>query len=123
MPVLVAAILDAGFIVLFAVLGRNTHEHGLDLTGVFVTAAPFLAAAAIGWLVLRGWRRPFAIWPAGVGIWLITVVGGLALRWLFGGGVAPTFQLVTLGFLGLVLLGHRLVGTLVSGRAAPAGKK
>lgn len=121
MPAILAATLDAGFILLFSALGRNTHAQGLDVSGILATAGPFLAAAAIGWLVTRAWRTPFGIWPAGVVIWLLTVVGGLALRWAAGDGVALAFQLVSLGFLGLVLLGHRLIGTLVSRRTARMG--
>ncbi|WP_035780882.1 DUF3054 domain-containing protein [Arthrobacter sp. H14] len=121
MPVVLAAALDAAVILLFAILGRNTHEHAVAILGVLGTAGPFLLAAAIGWSVARAWRRPFGLWPAGVAIWLVTVVGGLALRGLAGGGLAFAFQLVTLCFLGLTILGHRLVGTLALRRTARAG--
>lgn len=121
MPVVLAAALDAAVILLFAILGRNTHEHAVAILGVLGTAGPFLLAAAIGWSVARAWRRPFELWPAGVVIWLVTVVGGLALRGLAGGGLALAFQLVTLCFLGLTILGHRLIGTLVLRRTARAG--
>lgn len=121
MPVVVAAALDAAVILLFAILGRDTHEHVLAISEILATAGPFLLAAAIGWLAARAWRRPFALWPSGVVVWLVTVVGGLAIRGLAGGGLAIAFQLVTLCFLGLMLLGHRLVGTLVSRRTARAG--
>ena len=40
------------------------------ITGVLATAWPFLAGAAASWLVLRVWRAPLAVWPAGVVVWL-----------------------------------------------------
>lgn len=118
MSAIIAALLDVLFILLFASIGRDTHEHGVSIVGVLSTAWPFLAAAAAGWLVSRAWRYPFAVWPSGVVVWLVTVVGGLALRGLAGEGLAFAFQLVATGFLGLVLLGHRLIGTLVMKRNA-----
>ncbi|HET7415967.1 MAG TPA: DUF3054 domain-containing protein [Arthrobacter sp.] len=116
MPAIIAAILDVLFLLLFASIGRDTHDEGVSIAGVFSTAWPFLAAASVGWLISRAWRRPFAVWPTGVLVWMVTVIGGLALRGLAGGGLAFAFQLVTAGFLGLVLLGHRLIGTLVTKR-------
>ncbi|GAB3246036.1 DUF3054 domain-containing protein [Arthrobacter pigmenti] len=114
MPAIIAAILDALFILLFASIGRDTHEHGISAAGVLSTAWPFLVAVIAGWLLSRAWRPPFEVWPTGVIVWAVTVIGGLALRGLAGGGLALAFQLVTAGFLGLVLLGHRLIGTLVT---------
>jgi hypothetical protein len=104
-----ALILDLAVVVLFAALGRDTHERGLDAVGVLATAWPFLAAAGAGWLVMRAWRRPWALWPTGVVVWLLTVVGGLALRGLTGGGLAFSFQVVTFAVLGVFILGHRLI--------------
>lgn len=106
---LLAAVLDGVSIVLFAALGRETHAAGVNLGDVLSVAWPFLLAAAIAWLLTRAWRTPDTIWPTGVVIWLVTTAGGLALRGLSGGGLAPTFQLVALSFLALTLLGHRLV--------------
>ncbi|NKX54001.1 DUF3054 domain-containing protein [Arthrobacter mobilis] len=105
---------DLAAVVLFAALGRETHEHGLDPAGVLLTAAPFLAGAGLGWLVARAWRRPMAVWPTGVAIWLGAVVAGLLLRGAFGGGLAPAFQIVTLVTLGVLLVGWRLAAALVT---------
>ncbi|WP_035768208.1 DUF3054 domain-containing protein [Arthrobacter castelli] len=116
MPVIVAAVADVIVILLFASIGRDTHEHGVSVAGVLATAWPFLTAAAAGWLLSRAWRSPLTIWPTGVVVWVVAVAGGLVLRGLTGGGLAFAFQLVTAGFLGVVLLGHRLIGTLVSKR-------
>lgn len=104
--------LDLAAVVLFAAAGRNTHEHGLAVVGVLLTAAPFLIGALIGWAVVRGWRRPIALWPTGVAVWLAAVVLGLALRGLAGGGLAVSFQVVTFLVLGALLLGWRALATL-----------
>jgi hypothetical protein len=58
---------------------------------------------------VRAWRRPFGLVPAGVGAWLGTVALGMVLRVVAGQGTAVAFVLVALGFLGLFLLGWRLV--------------
>lgn len=96
--------LDVVLIILFAALGRDTHEHGLDPAGILVTASPFLAACLAGWVLLARWKSPASLWPAGVALWLITVVAGLGVRALFGGGVALSFAIVTLCVLGAFLL-------------------
>lgn len=105
-------LVDLLLILLFAALGRDTHQHGLSPTGIFVTASPFLIACVAGWSVSRSWDTPHALWPAGVLVWLVTVIGGLALRGFFGGGLAASFQIVTLVVLGAFLLGHRAVLTV-----------
>ncbi|TDK27937.1 DUF3054 domain-containing protein [Arthrobacter crusticola] len=108
---------DVAAIILFAVSGRSTHEHGLSAAGIAATAAPFVVACVAGWLGLRAWRTPRRLWPTGVGIWITTAAGGLLLRFLTGGGVALSFQVVTLVVLGsLLLLPRLLVSAAVRGR-------
>jgi Protein of unknown function (DUF3054) len=115
------ALLDVASIVLFAALGRASHAEGVTATGVASVAWPFLAAAALGWLLAR--RRPG--WPAsvrvGVVVWPVTVVLGLALRVATGGGFAVSFGLVTLVVLGVLLLGWRAVGAVVARTGTGAG--
>ncbi|WMY77449.1 DUF3054 domain-containing protein [Citricoccus sp. I39-566] len=101
--------LDVLLIILFAALGRRTHESGMDLGGILLTALPFLAAWAVATALTRPGRTWARIWPAGVVVWLVTVVGGLLLRVALGDTAAPSFQLVTAGVLGLFLLGRRAV--------------
>jgi hypothetical protein len=105
--------LDAVLIVLFAAQGRKTHESGMDLGGLLFTALPFLLAWAIATAVTRPHRTWAQIWPAGVVVWLVTVVGGLALRVAFGGTAALAFQAVTAGALAVLLLGRRAVTALI----------
>jgi hypothetical protein len=102
---------DALLIIVFAALGRRTHESGMDPAGILWTALPFLIAWAAATLAThRGWAL---LWPSGVVVWLVTVIGGLLLRVLFGDTAAFSFQLVTAGVLGVFLLGRRLVTTLL----------
>ena len=99
----------------FVVIGRASHAKGESLAGIASTAWPFLAGLACGWLAARGWRRPAALAPAGVGAWLGTVAVGMVLRVVSGQGTAVAFVLVALAFLGLFLLGWRLACGLLAG--------
>ncbi|MET4094236.1 DUF3054 domain-containing protein [Arthrobacter sp. UYCu712] len=105
----IAAAADAALILLFAAIGRDAHQRGEIITGVLATAWPFLAGAAAGWLALRAWRAPLALWPAGVGVWLGTVAVGMLLRAFTGQTVVLPFVIVALLALGVFLLGYRLL--------------
>ena len=107
-----AAVLDVGCVLVFVIIGRASHTKGESLAGIASTAWPFLAGLAGGWLAARAWRQPVRLWPAGVGAWLGTVVLGMLLRVVSGQGTAPAFVGVALAFLGLFLLGWRLLGRL-----------
>ena len=98
---------------LFVVIGRANHDKGETLAGIASTAWPFLAGLALGWFAARAWRRPRAIVPAGLGAWIGTVAFGNLLRVWGGQGTAFAFILVALAFLGLFLLGWRLVARLL----------
>jgi peptidoglycan/LPS O-acetylase OafA/YrhL len=110
-----AAVLDAGFVIAFAAIGRASHDENV-LTGLALTAWPFLASLALAWIVLRAWRRPLAPLRTGTGVWLITVAGGMLLRALTGQGVALAFIIVATIVLMLLLVGWRGLATLVRRR-------
>jgi hypothetical protein len=116
----VAVLIDGGCVLLFVIIGRASHAKGESVAGIASTAWPFLAGLAAGWLAARAWRRPFGLVPAGVGAWLGTVAGGMVLRVAAGQGTAVAFVLVALAFLGLFLLGWRLVFGAVRLRRPPA---
>lgn len=101
-----AALADVILILVFAAIGRDAHQRGDVIIGVFLTAWPFLAGAALAWLAARAWRRPLSI-PAGVAIWLGAVGGGMILRALTGQTVVLAFVIVALLSLGLFLVGYR----------------
>ena len=71
-----------------------------------------------GWAASRAWRRPLAIRPAGIVIWLCTVTLGMVLRVVSGQGTAAAFIVVALAFLGLFLLGWRLLARFVTRQRA-----
>ena len=104
-----AAVLDVAAVLVFVVIGRANHGHGEDVAGVTSTAWPFLAGLAVGWLAALAWRQPAGLWPSGVAAGLGTVAVGMVLRVLAGQGTALSFIVVALVFLGLFLLGWRLL--------------
>jgi Protein of unknown function (DUF3054) len=104
-----AVVLDIASVLIFVIIGRASHTKGESLAGIASTSWPFLAALGIGWLAARGWRRPLAIRPEGLVIWLCTVALGMILRVVSGQGTAPAFIVVALAFLALCLLGWRLL--------------
>ncbi len=116
-----AVLLDCSCVLLFVIIGRASHTKGESLAGIASTAWPFLAGLAGGWLAARAWRRPSGLWPAGVGAWLGTAGLGMVFRVVSGQGTAAAFIGVALAFLGMFLLGWRLLarlgGRLGSGRA------
>jgi Protein of unknown function (DUF3054) len=111
-----AVLLDCCCVLLFVIIGRASHAKGESLAGIASTAWPFLAGLGCGWLATRAWRRPFGLAPAGVGAWVGAVAVGMALRVASGQGTAFAFILVALAFLGLFLLGWRLVARLAPPR-------
>ncbi|WP_120520159.1 DUF3054 domain-containing protein [Arthrobacter celericrescens] len=108
-----AAVIDAALILLFAAIGRDTHQRGETVLGVLDTAWPFLAGATAGWLIARAWRAPLGVWPAGVVIWISAVAGGMLLRLASGHTAAVAFIVVALITLAVFLLGYRLLWALV----------
>ena len=99
--------MDVISVLVFCAVGRRSHAEGLTLTGVASTAWPFLSGTVIGWLASRGWRRPTAVVPTGVVVWLCTVVVGMLLRKASSAGVAASFVVVASSVTALLLLGWR----------------
>lgn len=118
--VIYALVTDVVLVLVFALSGRRSHAETLSVAGVMETAWPFLAALAAGWLICRTWQRPVQILPRGVFLWLITLILGMALRLASGSTAAIPFVVVATLVLALVLLGHRIIATLVLRRRAKA---
>ncbi|HYS33855.1 MAG TPA: DUF3054 domain-containing protein [Streptosporangiaceae bacterium] len=116
-----ALALDPCLVLAFVLIGRASHHAGGGLAGLASTAWPFLAGTAVGEVLTRSWRRPTALIPVGVGVWLSTVGIGMALRVAAGQGTAAAFFAVALAFLGLFLLGWRVLAAVLRRAAAPAG--
>lgn len=109
-------VIDLLLVIVFAALGRRSHAEGLDLAGIFGTAAPFLIALLVFSCITVLWREPSRIWPHGVVTWIGTVALGLILRVLFGATAAVPFIIVATLVLGVFLLGRRLVSGLLARR-------
>jgi FtsH-binding integral membrane protein len=103
---------DVVCVLVFCAVGRRSHDEGLNIGGVATTAWPFLAGTVAGWLVSRGWRRPTAVAPTGVIVWLCTVVVGMVLRRATSAGVAASFVVVAASVTAVLLLGWRAVASL-----------
>jgi hypothetical protein len=102
-----AVLLDVCCVLAFVVIGRASHGEAASIAGLARTLWPFLAGLAAGLTATRAWRRPAAIVPTGVGVWLGTVVIGMLLRVVSGQGTTFAFTLVALAFLGALMLGWR----------------
>jgi peptidoglycan/LPS O-acetylase OafA/YrhL len=104
---LVALLADIVCVIVFCTIGRRSHAEGLTVTGIAQTAWPFLAGAAVGWLLIGGWRRPFTVIPTGVTVWVCTVVVGMLLRKATSAGVSTSFVVVASVVTAVLLLGWR----------------
>jgi hypothetical protein len=104
-----AAVLDCCCVLAFVLIGRAAHARGESLAGIASTAWPFLAGLGGGWLAARAWRRPLVLVPSGLGAWLGAAGLGMVFRVVAGQGTAVAFVFVALAFLGLFLLGWRVV--------------
>ncbi|MEB3984060.1 DUF3054 domain-containing protein [Mycobacterium sp. 663a-19] len=109
---------DVVCVLVFCAAGRRSHGEGLDVTGLATTAWPFLTGTAVGWLASRAWRRPTAVAPTGVVVWLCTVAVGMALRKASSAGVAASFVLVAASVTAALLLGWRGAVALTARRGA-----
>jgi len=112
MQILPAIAVDVICILVFAIVGRSSHQETTDLLGVAHTAWPFLAGCLMGTLVGRTWRQPFSL-KSGVAVWLGTVAGGMVLRVLTGASVQLSFIIVASCVLAIFLIGWRAVFRLI----------
>ncbi|MCR2799754.1 DUF3054 domain-containing protein [Microbacterium sp. zg-Y818] len=108
--------LDIVLVALFAAIGRASHDSAPFGLGLVTTAWPFLAALVVGWVVTLAWRRPAAPVRTGLGVWAVTVAGGMVLRAVTGQGTALPFIIVATLTLLLLLVGWRVVATLMQAR-------
>jgi peptidoglycan/LPS O-acetylase OafA/YrhL len=113
-------LVDVVAVLVFCSVGRRSHAEGLTIGGVATTAWPFLAGTVVGWLLSRGWRRPTAVAPTGVIVWLCTVVVGMLLRKAGSAGVAASFVVVAASVTAVLLLGWRAAIGLAQRRRSDA---
>lgn len=113
-----ALLLDVVLVLVFAGIGRASHDEAGPVLGAVLTAWPFLVGTAVGWLVVRVRRRG---WPVDVGpgvtVWFATVLVGMLLRRAVGLGTAASFVVVASVVLAAFLLGWRALGAYAVRRA------
>jgi hypothetical protein len=109
---------DLVIVLVFVIIGRVTHDHGVYLRGVLSTAWPFVTGLAIGWLAIRATGRSGTRPRDGGILCLYTVVVGMTLRVVAGQGTAFAFILVALGFLGALMIGWRVLVSAMRRRLA-----
>lgn len=110
---LLAPLLDLLAVVVFALVGRRSHAHGITLTGVLETAAPFLCGTAAGYLVASMTVGTPRSWQFGAIVVAATVVVGMLFRRLAAAGTAPSFIVVATVFLAVTMLGWRVIARFV----------
>jgi len=110
--IVLALILDIVLVVAFAATGRASHDSDI-WSGLWQTSWPFLAGLGVGWLVTLAWRAPSAPVRTGLGVWAVTVAGGMLLRAASGQGTALPFIIVASVTLLVALVGWRLIAALV----------
>ena len=113
-----AVVLDCCCVLVFVVIGRASHTKGESLAGHRLDGVAVPGRA--GGRLARGAGLAAAV-PAVAGRggrWLGTVALGMVLRVVAGQGTAVAFIVVALVFLGLFLLGWRLLARLQARLAA-----
>jgi hypothetical protein len=114
-----ALLLDVVLVLVFAGIGRASHDEAGPVVGAVLTAWPFLVGTALGWLVVRvrrhGW--PVDVAP-GVTVWFATVLVGMLLRRSIGLGTAASFVVVASVVLAAFLVGWRALGAYAARRAS-----
>lgn len=88
-------IVDVAIIILFAVIGRDSHGFGSDTTETIRIATPFLMAYAVTVLASKAWHTPLRL-STGLVLAASTFgIGMLLRRFVFDDGTAVAFVLVT----------------------------
>ena len=111
--IVLAVVLDVILLLAFVLIGRGSHGENV-VGGALVTFWPFAVGLVVGWLACLAWRRPIAMWPTGVVVWVSTLVIGMILRVVSGQGIAVSFVIVAAIVLAVFLIGWRAVALLVT---------
>ncbi len=104
-----AVVADAVVVLVFAVIGRVSHDKGLTLGGLAHTAWPFLVGTAAGLALAHFAHDDPRSTRAGIRVWLLTLAIGMVLRRLTDAGTAASFVVVATIVLGVLFLGWRFV--------------
>jgi Protein of unknown function (DUF3054) len=108
--VLAAALADLALLVVFAAVGRRSHDGDASpVVDTLTIAAPFLIGYVVSATVLRLDRDPVGV-RRGAMVWALGLALGFLLRGtLFDRGLAPAFLVVAVLVTGALLVGWRTV--------------
>ena len=110
--------LDLVLIIVFAVIGRRSHDAGAAVSGTLTVAAPFLIGYAVAAAVGRLDRAPLDV-RRGALIAVAGVALGLVLRGtLFDRGLAPAFVVVAFVTITALLVAWRLAAARITSPGA-----
>ena len=104
---LLALLADLAVVLVFAIIGRASHDEGVTAGGVVHTAAPFALGALLAALVTLLARRDPMTVRSGLSSWVWTLVIGMVVRHSLGDGTAIAFVIVATVFLGALMVGWR----------------
>jgi urea transporter len=108
---------DVAVLAVFVLVGRRSHHEDAGFAGFLRVWWPFAVGLGLAWSVTASWRAPLA-WSRAVGVWLVTVVSGMAIRIAVQGrDFNVAFTIVTLLFVGAGMLGWRAVARWQRARA------
>ena len=100
---------DFVVVVVFVLVGRHSHHHATNLSGVLRTLWPFAVALVVATLAhqrVKGFGGPIR---AGLFVGTITVAVAMVLRVVSGQGTAAAFIVVALVFLDGCMILWRLL--------------
>ena len=99
---------DALVVIVFAAIGRASHDESTTVTEVWHTAWPFALGTAIALGITAATKADPRTLAVGVRVWLWTLVLGMVARQALGDGTAAKFIVVATLVLALLFLGWRL---------------
>lgn len=105
--VVIAVIVDVAMLVLFAAMGRASHDEGSALGGTLTVAAPFIIAYVISAASVQIWKRPLSIARAAAAWFPMVILGMILRRLVFDRGTAPAFVIVAFITTGVLIVGWR----------------
>jgi hypothetical protein len=108
---------DIVSVIVFAAVGRASHDESADVLGLLATAAPFGLGLLAAWATPVVRARPAGL-VAGLVVWAGTAAIGLLVRLAFLDRLPLTFAVVATVSLAVLLLGWRGLAALVAHRVA-----
>jgi len=108
---------DIVAVVVFAAVGRASHDESAEVLGLLATAAPFGLGVLAAWATPLVRARPAGL-RAGLAVLAGTAVIGFLVRFAFLGRLPLSFVIVATITLGALLLGWRGLSTLVAQQVA-----